>query len=615
MNYKDCSMKLNEVYTLLEARNYEDMFSKIFAMLEQYGTEDAKKKYNDEIKKSLKEAKQDFKKDDRITWYLRIVKYNVLKEFIRFNFIPDDVKEQIRKEMKKIEQKGNFSRPADTNEHQIYQELTHFLSLEKVKKIQDYTFTNQSWSQIKSEFEEYEQEWQDSLVNNGVEIQDGDKVLLKFDGGQKAWWLLERGSCRDEANMMGHCGNQPSEKPGDRILSFRTATDDPNIWVPHLTFILDDDGMLGEMKGRSNKKPQPKYHPYIIELLEHSIVEGVKGGGHDPANNFSINDLDDDKKEELLSDNPKLASLYDIYKSEGISKRVKYRICDELDKKRLPEIYDINDKEVILHQFNDLEDFLEETFRDINRTTRNIYDMMFEDVDDDISEEELKDHANDLKVSDEIYIRIIEKLSDRTLDKIAKELDIDFDYSSIQDRTTMAEMIDNTEHGEIIRTSIMETLYKGRKTVKEEDGYDEFVEDVILLVQRALHNHQASIESSESETYSVVMNTDDFIRMISGDPDDEYDEDISIIIEAVNRDSWASLDEYNLEEDMKNPEYALDSHKNFERFVNLAKMDYEFLKKDDIKSINFDDVANIVEREMVMKDSEDMSRLRMLAGI
>jgi hypothetical protein len=96
-------------------------------------------------------------------------------------------------------------------------QIEHFLSL-PVDKIKNFVWSNQTSAELLKQFEEFEQEWQDSLGENGVEIQDGDKLLISFDGGSKAWWLLDRGACRDEAKKMGHCGNVPSEKPGDRIL-------------------------------------------------------------------------------------------------------------------------------------------------------------------------------------------------------------------------------------------------------------------------------------------------------------------------------------------------------------------------------------------------------------
>lgn len=610
-------MNLFEIFEipLNEAQNYEDMFAKIFAIIEEYGTEDAKKKYKTDITQTIKDVKKDFKKADRITWYLRIVKFNILKELVRFSFIPDDVRKAVRKEIQKLEQKGNFKSPADVNEYQIYQQLQHFLSLDKVKKIQNYTFTNQPWAQIKSDFEEYEQEWKDSISTNTVEIQNGDKILLSFDGGQKAWWLLPRGACEDEASMMGHCGNVPSEKYGDRILSFRTATDDPDKWVPHLTFIIDSEGYLGEMKGRGNEKPAKRYHPYIIDLIRHDMVEGIKGGGYEPENNFSMNDLDPSIKEKLIEENPKLASLYDLYQSEGMTKRVENRIQETLNDKRLPEIYSIESDTVILTQFDDMESLFRAQFRDISQETFAVHEMIFDDYDYDMSQEEMIDHATDLKINDEIIIRILEKLTDKTLEKIASDLDMPFDYSSYEDRQMMAEVIDNSKYGEILRLGIVKALNIERQNVKDIEGFDKFVDSLLMLLERAITIHQAGLHATGGGEYNLEMHIGDFIEMISEGDDEYYEYDLHPI---RNFDEWLVIEDFNFEEDFEHPENVLnkDEVKIFEKFVSLSNgVGADDVSINDINNLDFGTVANIVEKEMQLMDSQDMSRLKMLAGL
>lgn len=133
--------------------------------------------------------------------------------------------------------------------------------------------------------------------NEFVTPKSGDKIILKY--GKSAWVMLDRGACSDEANAMGHCGNEPSEQPGDRILSFRTLMPD-GTQKPHLTFILDKNGELGEMKGRANQKPNSKYHPYIIDLLKQDFIKGIKGGGYEPEKNFDLWDLPPAQAIELL---------------------------------------------------------------------------------------------------------------------------------------------------------------------------------------------------------------------------------------------------------------------------------------------------------------------------
>lgn len=153
-----------------------------------------------------------------------------------------------------------------------------------------------------------EREWK-SEQTRLVTPEPDDKIVLSYDNGKYGWVLLDRAYCRSEGDAMGHCGNTASAKPGDRILSFRTIS--PVNHKPHLTFILDEDGYLGEMKGRGNEKPAAKYHPYIIDLLKQDFIEGIKGGGYAPDRNFSINDLSDDVSTELLDLKPELGTIFD----------------------------------------------------------------------------------------------------------------------------------------------------------------------------------------------------------------------------------------------------------------------------------------------------------------
>lgn len=131
------------------------------------------------------------------------------------------------------------------------------------------------------------------------------KVILSFPDGYK-WVDIEQPYCDVEARSMGHCGNA-GRKRGDTILSLRDSRN-----IPYLTFILND-GKLGEMKGRQNDKPVPKYHKYIIELLILPIIKQVVGGGYMPENNFSLSQLKHSDLIQLLRIKPELpGSEYEV---------------------------------------------------------------------------------------------------------------------------------------------------------------------------------------------------------------------------------------------------------------------------------------------------------------
>jgi hypothetical protein len=109
---------------------------------------------------------------------------------------------------------------------------------------------------------------------------------------------------------MGHCGNSAAKKAGDTILSLRAPVPGhPKARVVKATFIFNTiSGLIGEMKGYDNEKPEPDTHPYIMELLKLEMVKGIRGGGHAAHNNFSLGDLTEEQRAELKEIRPDLVS-------------------------------------------------------------------------------------------------------------------------------------------------------------------------------------------------------------------------------------------------------------------------------------------------------------------
>lgn len=152
------------------------------------------------------------------------------------------------------------------------------------------------------------------------------KNILSFPDGYN-WVDLEKSYCEKESSSMGHCGNRGGSG-SDTILSLRDSKN-----IPHLTFILNK-GVLGEMKGRNNDKPQPKYHPYITELLRLPIIKSVKGGGYKPENNFKLSDLKADQLQSLLKFKPELEISLIIEKienNEKLNDNELFKISDDED--------------------------------------------------------------------------------------------------------------------------------------------------------------------------------------------------------------------------------------------------------------------------------------------
>jgi hypothetical protein len=207
-------------------------------------------------------------------------------------------------------------------------------------------------SELFQRLERAENEWKQKQEEE-LEMEPDDQIVIDY--GKYAWVKLDREYCELEGRAMGHCGNTGTPQAGDRILSFRTKVDGGK-QRPHLTFILDKNGLLGEMKGRGNDKPSEKYHPYIIDLLKQDFVKGIKGGGYMPENNFDLSDLDEQTREQLMDQKPELGSSYDMLKA-GKTEGFHEKLESELDALDIPyrEI-DTQNNEILFDEESDPSD-------------------------------------------------------------------------------------------------------------------------------------------------------------------------------------------------------------------------------------------------------------------
>ena len=143
--------------------------------------------------------------------------------------------------------------------------------------------------------------------NKGITPQKNDEILIKCKSGN-SWWFVDRAYCPEEGRSGNHCGNVVGQqKPDQRILSLRNSANQVI-----LTFILEPDNTLGEMKMRGNHKPSKEYHKQIMSLLKSDgfkiknksgkvirefQISGISGRGYLPHMNFSMFDL---SEEDLL---------------------------------------------------------------------------------------------------------------------------------------------------------------------------------------------------------------------------------------------------------------------------------------------------------------------------
>lgn len=271
-------MRYFEIIT--EARNHTEMFREI-----QQTFPDIDVSYYLDALKPLR--------SDIQVWMTRLARVEVLNQII------DGGSEEQAKAAKALRDKYSkgldFSGMRSASFDTLLKNLNHYKGIPS-PEIRKYRFDKQSPSQAMTDLSRMESEFSKNVEGTVRGDHDGEVVARS---GNRYWVLLPRGYCPLEAEAMGHCGNS-SGNDGDRIISLRgPSPKNKELDDVFLTFILDSEGKLGEMKGRANDKPSPRYHRDIVELLKSPIVKGIKGGGWLAGNNFSLWDLSDDLYREI----------------------------------------------------------------------------------------------------------------------------------------------------------------------------------------------------------------------------------------------------------------------------------------------------------------------------
>lgn len=295
--------------------------------------------YPDEHKqKIVKDAIDTFEREDRIMWFLRKARAADLAELAAFpdehfdqykNQLGDEGVQKLKagKETAKRKLERMIQAPLDSAKGkerlalvqkegeklgEILTNMRHHIQNAKIHKLQsvlDYNFPpNAHAVKLYSDLKALEdKEMSKKPDERFLKPSDEESNFLEFPDGWK-WFYLDRKTCEREAKSMRHCGNSAGHS-GDKILSLREPLQvdvgegrrkrKELYYKPHATFIIND-GVVGEMKGYANSKPEKALHKYIIPLLEDKRIEGIRGGGYAANKNFTLNDLTDTERKALL---------------------------------------------------------------------------------------------------------------------------------------------------------------------------------------------------------------------------------------------------------------------------------------------------------------------------
>jgi hypothetical protein len=176
--------------------------------------------------------------------------------------------------------------------------------------------------------------WHDELeVGQGdINYVEDNPIILDFRGadGLGFYWAdLETNNSPEECDRMGHCGRSGY----GNLYSLRQVirlNDKYTLNKSILTAAIGEDGIMYQLKGGKNSKPEDKYHPYILPLFDLKKEDGeffISGFGseYDAARDFKLTDLGDDVIRKLFAERPEL------FNKRGLKKKLfKMGLIDKL---------------------------------------------------------------------------------------------------------------------------------------------------------------------------------------------------------------------------------------------------------------------------------------------
>lgn len=358
--------------------------------------------------------------------------------------------------------------------------------------------------------------WHDELeVGQGdINYIEKNPIILDFrdENGNGFYWAdLQTSSSKEECDRMGHCGTSGA---GD-IYSLRQVTplnEKYKLNKSVLTAAIGKDGIVYQMKGGKNSKPEAKYHEFIYPLLFLKRGDGyfINGFGseYDSASDFKLTDFSDDVIKEVFAKRPELFNKRSLKK-----KLFALGLIPEL-----PEEY-VN----IEIDVNDIEKYVDGNYSYVIKSLLSGDDYDLWDNYDADWKSALEYHVNN-----ESTVEII-----NVLRELAAKNGVEFD-----DSMSLEEMIEEyDEDQEVInaiqlsvndaeRDDYFSYLYKQLKSSLEEYGGVERLDDTGVSLRVDLGKLVDDLEDDVYEEIADNCNDDSdciFNEMVFGDWIDKPD--------------------------------------------------------------------------------------------
>ena len=159
------------------------------------------------------------------------------------------------------------------------------------------------------------EEWHDSLKASGLSAKIKDvapdaEIIKEFEDGYK-WVDLHTSKCVKLKSFMGHCANTEA----DTMLQL--ISDKGKFKI---TVAFNYDGTYRQAKGTQNDKPDEKYHKYMHWFFTDGGKYQFKEyeSEYKGTNDFTVEDLPEDMREEAVEKYPELANFSAIAKAEAL---------------------------------------------------------------------------------------------------------------------------------------------------------------------------------------------------------------------------------------------------------------------------------------------------------
>lgn len=272
-----------------------------------------------------------FQREDRVVWAIKFLKFQLLCSvgstagtwYNGKRFTADQMSVEL---FKKVFSKMNFMKKLQKTQGRdsVEQEYTAFGTggtyppmratvllgaLERyletgIKAIEDFVWDpSLTYTYLKRELEGIYEDYKEQLKGWArVDEDDGDKIIIAYKPEKLYWFNLNKAYCSREQEAAGHCGNQPREFSGDNLYSLSTLKKVGKEWYryPHVTVVLEDTGLLGEIKGRGNTTPHEKYGDKLVDLCLLPEVKGIGEARWQEEDNWTWEHFTPEQQERIL---------------------------------------------------------------------------------------------------------------------------------------------------------------------------------------------------------------------------------------------------------------------------------------------------------------------------